>query len=184
MPWYCLFCKAGQEQNVIRMLEERGARPLAPLAVHMRPGQKGLLRGGEDRLHRQEGPLPGLEVRLPVEQDRIRGQVGDHRVLRRGRRRGGRWSCGGRRSGGRRRGGLRGRRLRGAAAEQEQGEEKGEKAFHRQDLWFLSKVCAAGGEGLAARGHGFSVRVMVSMRYSPPFSVTVKTAEAAPRSAV
>ena len=44
MPWYCLFCKAGQEQNVIRMLEERGARPLAPLAVHMRPGQKGMER--------------------------------------------------------------------------------------------------------------------------------------------
>ena len=44
MPWYCLFCKAGQEQSVIRMLEERGARPLAPLAVHMRPGQKGMER--------------------------------------------------------------------------------------------------------------------------------------------
>ena len=44
MPWYCLFCKAGQEQNVIRMLEERGADPLAPLAVHVQPGQKGLER--------------------------------------------------------------------------------------------------------------------------------------------
>ena len=44
MPWYCLFCKGGQEQNVIRMLEERGARPLAPLAVHMRPGQQGMER--------------------------------------------------------------------------------------------------------------------------------------------
>ena len=44
MPWYCLFCKAGQEQNVIRMLEERGARPLAPLAVHVRPGQRGMER--------------------------------------------------------------------------------------------------------------------------------------------
>ena len=44
MPWYCLFCKAGQEQNVIRMLEEHGARPLAPLVVHMRPGQKGMER--------------------------------------------------------------------------------------------------------------------------------------------
>ena len=42
MAWYCLFCKAGQEQNVIRMLEERGAKPLAPLAVHLRPGEKGL----------------------------------------------------------------------------------------------------------------------------------------------
>ena len=27
-PWYCLFCKAGQEQNVIRMLEEHGAKPI------------------------------------------------------------------------------------------------------------------------------------------------------------
>ena len=44
MPWYCLFCKGGQEQNAIRMLIERGARPLAPLAVHMRPGQKGVER--------------------------------------------------------------------------------------------------------------------------------------------
>ena len=44
MPWYCLFCKAGQEQNVIRMLEERGARPLAPLVVHLQPGEKGLER--------------------------------------------------------------------------------------------------------------------------------------------
>lgn len=44
MPWYCLFCKAGQEQNVIRMLEERGAKPLAPLAVHLQPGEKGLER--------------------------------------------------------------------------------------------------------------------------------------------
>ena len=44
MPWYCLFCKAGQEQNVIRMLEERGARPLAPLAVQLRPGGKGMER--------------------------------------------------------------------------------------------------------------------------------------------
>ena len=42
MPWYCLFCKGGQEQNVMRMLEERGAQPLAPLAVHLRPGEKGL----------------------------------------------------------------------------------------------------------------------------------------------
>ena len=42
MPWYCLFCKAGQEKNVIQMLEERGAQPLAPFAVHMRPGQKGM----------------------------------------------------------------------------------------------------------------------------------------------
>ncbi len=42
MPWYCLFCKAGQEQNVMRMLEERGAKPLAPLAVHVRSGQKGM----------------------------------------------------------------------------------------------------------------------------------------------
>lgn len=41
MPWYCLFCKGGQEQNVMRMLEERGARPLAPLAVHVRSGAKG-----------------------------------------------------------------------------------------------------------------------------------------------
>ena len=24
MPWYCLFCKGGQEQNVMRMLEEQG----------------------------------------------------------------------------------------------------------------------------------------------------------------
>ena len=44
MPWYCLFCKAGQEQNVIRMLEERGAQPLAPLAVHVRPGERGMER--------------------------------------------------------------------------------------------------------------------------------------------
>ena len=44
MAWYCLFCKAGQEQNVIRMLEERGARALAPLAVHVRPGEKGMER--------------------------------------------------------------------------------------------------------------------------------------------
>lgn len=44
MPWYCLFCKAGQEQNVIRMLEEREAQPLAPLAVHVRPGEKGMER--------------------------------------------------------------------------------------------------------------------------------------------
>ena len=42
MPWYCLFCKGGQEQNVVRMLEERGARPLAPLAVHLRPGREGM----------------------------------------------------------------------------------------------------------------------------------------------
>ena len=35
MAWYCLFCKGGQEQNVIRMLEERGAQPLAPLAEHV-----------------------------------------------------------------------------------------------------------------------------------------------------
>ena len=42
MPWYCLFCKAGQEQNVIRMLQERGARPLAPMAVHFQPGERGL----------------------------------------------------------------------------------------------------------------------------------------------
>ena len=42
MPWYCLFCKGGQEQNVMRMLEERGARPLAPLAVHLRPGREGM----------------------------------------------------------------------------------------------------------------------------------------------
>ncbi len=41
MPWYCLFCKAGQEQNVMRMLEERGAAPLAPLAVRVRSGAKG-----------------------------------------------------------------------------------------------------------------------------------------------
>ena len=41
MPWYCLFCKGGQEHNVMRMLEERGAKPLAPLAVRVRPGQKG-----------------------------------------------------------------------------------------------------------------------------------------------
>ena len=41
MPWYCLFCKAGQEQNVMRMLEERGALPLAPLVVHVRAGAKG-----------------------------------------------------------------------------------------------------------------------------------------------
>lgn len=40
MSWYCLFCKGGQEQNVIRMLEERGAQPLAPLAVHVRAGAK------------------------------------------------------------------------------------------------------------------------------------------------
>ena len=40
MPWYCLFCKAGQENNVMRMLEERGAMPLAPLAVHVRAGAK------------------------------------------------------------------------------------------------------------------------------------------------
>ena len=40
MPWYCLFCKGGQEQNVMRMLEERGAKPLAPLAVHVRAGAK------------------------------------------------------------------------------------------------------------------------------------------------
>ena len=45
MPWYCLFCKAGQEQNVIRMLEERGARPRAPLTVHKRPGRTGMQRG-------------------------------------------------------------------------------------------------------------------------------------------
>ena len=42
MPWYCLFCKAGQEQNVIRMLQERGARPLAPMTVHFQPGERGL----------------------------------------------------------------------------------------------------------------------------------------------
>lgn len=42
MPWYCLFCKAGQEQNVVRMLEELGAAPLAPLAVHARPRGKGM----------------------------------------------------------------------------------------------------------------------------------------------
>ena len=41
MAWYCLFCKAGQEQNVIRMLQERGAKPLAPMAVYVRPGQNG-----------------------------------------------------------------------------------------------------------------------------------------------
>ena len=41
MAWYCLFCKGGQEQNVMRMLEERGAKPLAPLAVHLYPGTKG-----------------------------------------------------------------------------------------------------------------------------------------------
>ena len=40
MAWYCLFCKGGQEQNVMRMLEERGARPLAPLAVRVRTGAK------------------------------------------------------------------------------------------------------------------------------------------------
>ena len=40
MPWYCLFCKAGQEQNVMRMLEERGARPLAPLAIRLHPGAR------------------------------------------------------------------------------------------------------------------------------------------------
>lgn len=40
MPWYCLFCKAGQEQHVMRMLEERGAQPLAPLAVHVRAGAR------------------------------------------------------------------------------------------------------------------------------------------------
>ena len=34
MAWYCLFCKGGQEQNVMRMLEEQGAKPLAPLVVH------------------------------------------------------------------------------------------------------------------------------------------------------
>lgn len=44
MPWYCLFCKAGQEQNVIRMLQERGAQPLAPMAVHFRPGERGVER--------------------------------------------------------------------------------------------------------------------------------------------
>ncbi len=45
MAWYCLFCKGGQEQNVMRMLEERGARPLAPLAVHMCPrGQGGMAK--------------------------------------------------------------------------------------------------------------------------------------------
>lgn len=44
MAWYCLFCKAGQEQNVIRMLGERGAQPLAPFAVHVRPGQRGMER--------------------------------------------------------------------------------------------------------------------------------------------
>ena len=44
MAWYCLFCKAGQEQTVIRMLKERGARPLAPFAVHMRPGESGMER--------------------------------------------------------------------------------------------------------------------------------------------
>ena len=42
MAWYCLFCKGGQEQNVMRMLEERGAQPLAPLAVHLQPGERGL----------------------------------------------------------------------------------------------------------------------------------------------
>ena len=42
MAWYCLFCKAGQEQNVIRMLQERGAQPLAPMAVHFRPGERGV----------------------------------------------------------------------------------------------------------------------------------------------
>lgn len=41
MPWYCLFCKAGQEHNVMRMLEERGGKALAPLAVHVHPGAKG-----------------------------------------------------------------------------------------------------------------------------------------------
>lgn len=41
MPWYCLFCKAGQEQNVMGMLKERGAKPLAPLAVRVHPGAKG-----------------------------------------------------------------------------------------------------------------------------------------------
>ena len=41
MPWYCLFCKAGQEQNVMGMLKERGAKPLAPLAVRVRPRVKG-----------------------------------------------------------------------------------------------------------------------------------------------
>ena len=40
MAWYCLFCKGGQEQNVMRMLKERGAKPLAPLAVRVRTGAK------------------------------------------------------------------------------------------------------------------------------------------------
>ncbi len=41
MSWYCLFCKAGQEHNVMRMLEERGAMGLAPLAVHAHPTGQG-----------------------------------------------------------------------------------------------------------------------------------------------
>ena len=44
MAWYCLFCKGGQEQNVMRMLEERGALPLAPLVVHARAGARGAER--------------------------------------------------------------------------------------------------------------------------------------------
>jgi len=41
MAWYCLFCKGGQESSVMRMLEERGARPLAPLVIHVRSGKGG-----------------------------------------------------------------------------------------------------------------------------------------------
>ena len=44
MPWYCLFCKGGEEGRVMEMLRQQGAIPLAPLVVKPQQGHKELKR--------------------------------------------------------------------------------------------------------------------------------------------
>lgn len=44
MPWYCLFCKGGEEGRVMEMLRQRGAIPLSPLVARPQQGKQGLRR--------------------------------------------------------------------------------------------------------------------------------------------
>lgn len=44
MESYCLFCKSGQEGDVIGLLNRRGCTAFSPLAVRNKPGENGLKR--------------------------------------------------------------------------------------------------------------------------------------------
>lgn len=44
MGSYCLFCKSGQEGEVITLLERGGMKAFSPLAVRNKPGEGGLRR--------------------------------------------------------------------------------------------------------------------------------------------